>query len=158
MLTWSLAGSLRHFRRRSPSPIACIASAPTSTCAKLASIPAPTSPDRYTGFVVWNTRCLALLDRPRRIMIRAIACSFLSCPRGHTPPINVRRCGCRRLRGNPPKGGSSTAFRPSGCLRLRPPRSRARRRGIGLRRVNERTTTHGYHRISDKARRRPLRG
>jgi hypothetical protein len=41
-----------------------------------------------------------------------------------SPPTNVRRCGSRRLRGNPPKGGSSTPLRPCatqaslGCLRL----------------------------------------
>ena len=54
---------------------------------------------------------------------------------GHPPPINVRRCGSRRLRGNPPAAGPPLRSGPGakqaslGCLSRRPPHFRARRRG-----------------------------
>ena len=67
--------------------------------------------------------------------------SFPSCAARPSPPSMVRRCGSRRLRGNPPEGGSSTALRPCatqaslGCLRRLGRRDPAHAGGgIGLRR------------------------
>ena len=60
---------------------------------------------------------------------------LISCPLRPSPAVNVRRCGSRRLRGNPPAAGPPLRSGPGakqaslGCLSRRPPHFRARRRG-----------------------------
>jgi hypothetical protein len=88
----------------------------------------------------------------------AIRAMLAACSdrRGHARRMILRGCGRRRLGGNPPDGASSTALRPCGCLRLRPPRPRACRRG-NRPPPAAKEQSHGYHRIRYEARGRSLR-
>ena len=86
--------------------------------------------DRATpsvGFALTGQDDFGLPPRRPSTSCRSRRLVLITCPLRPSPPINVRRCGSRRLRGNPPAAGPPLRSGPGakqaslGCLSRRPP-------------------------------------